>query len=501
MARERGPAQGGRTQMGNRTTAKVNSRTGGGECDFCSRANVRIKRRHRGLRYCATCYAREFKPRICPGCGDTARLPVTDVDAVCSTCERRAPCIRCAKVDERRGRNTADGRLCNACAQRLRPAEPCELCTTPSNRLSRCSRLGHDLRVCPRCARAGHGTCTACGRHRPLEAGPDGRQLCRPCREEGERPCETCGRATPAGYGRQCRQCEATARAGRHIETVAASLTPAAIAERFAAFGAWLIKTAGPEKAARDATRHARFFAEIGETWGDVPVYATLIAHFAAEGLRRQRRPMRWMAEQRLVSVDAAARKDDSERRRIAATMEKLPEGSHAHTVMSDYYAALNERVRSGELTRRSMRLGLTPAVALLESALGRGRELPDQDTLDALLREAPGQRSALTGFVGWLRDTHDVPLALPSKRARAALGQRRTKARREVLALLREGASTEDFAERWRVAALAYFHDVTLKTAQDVPIDDVREEDDGLRIKIKDDGYWIPLPPFEATA
>ena len=145
-----------------------------GGCDFCTRTDVRIKRQYRGLRYCATCYAREFKPRVCPGCGDTARLPVDHAGAVCRACERRALCMHCGKVDERRGRTTAEGRLCNACVQRLRPAERCELCGTPSNRLSRNSSLGHDLRVCPRCARAHHDTCAACGRHRPVEDAADG---------------------------------------------------------------------------------------------------------------------------------------------------------------------------------------------------------------------------------------------------------------------------------------------------------------------------------------
>ena len=81
---------------------------GGGECDFCAREGVHIKRRHRGLRYCATCYAREFKPGACPGCDRTARLPVDHPAAVCRACERRKPCIRCGRVDDRRGRTTAE---------------------------------------------------------------------------------------------------------------------------------------------------------------------------------------------------------------------------------------------------------------------------------------------------------------------------------------------------------------------------------------------------------
>ena len=46
-------------------------------------------------------------------------------------------CMRCGKVDERRGTTTAKGRLFNACAQCLRTPEPCELCGAMSNRLFR----------------------------------------------------------------------------------------------------------------------------------------------------------------------------------------------------------------------------------------------------------------------------------------------------------------------------------------------------------------------------
>ena len=304
----------------------------------------------------------------------------------------------------------------------------------------------------------------------------------------------------PAGYGRRCRDCEATERAQRRIGTLAAALEPGPIAERFASFGAWLIETAGPEKAARDAARHAGFFAEIGETWGDVPDYAALVAHSGAEGLRRQHRVMRWMVEQGLVAVDARAREDNSERRRIAASTERLPEESRAQAVMNDYCAALGERVRSGKLTRRSMRLGLTPAVALLEAALAAGHELPCQETLDALLRETPGQCAALSGFVRWLRETHDVPLALPPRRAARALRQRRERARREMLALIQERAGAHDFAERWRVAALTYFHDLAFKTASEVRENDIQADCGGLRINIRGQGYWIPSPRSDAA-
>ena len=110
-----------------------------------------------------------------------------------------------------------------------------------------------------------------------------------------------------------------------------------------------------------------------------------------------------------------------------------------------------------------------THAHSACEAALAAGRELPSQETLEALHRETPGQRAALAGFVRWLRETHDVALALPPRRSATTLKQRRAKARRELLSLLGEEAGGSDFGERWRVAALAYFHDLALKTAREV--------------------------------
>ena len=122
------------------------------------------------------------------------------------------------------------------------------------------------------------------------------------------------------------------------------------------------LERVAPERAAQDAPRYAAFFEEIGETWGDIPDYAALVAHFGAVGLRRQRRAVRWLAGEDLVSIDAQAREDDSGRRRIDASMNNLPTGSKAREILTDYHVELDERVRRGALARRSMRLGLAPA-------------------------------------------------------------------------------------------------------------------------------------------
>ena len=255
-------------------------------------------------------------------------------------------------------------------------------------------------------------------------------------------------------------------------------------------------RTVGPEKTARDVGRYGGFFAEIGKTWGGIPDYPRFVTHFGAERLRRQRTQMRWMMEQRLVVVDPAVRGEDSERRQIMGYLDRLPDGSHGKVVMEEYHALLDGRVREGKLRRHSMRLGITPAVALLEAAEEAGRELPSQETLEAVLRRAPGQHAALPGFVPWLREKHGVALALPSKNGATSLRRRRESGRKEMLTRMGEEGGGHNVGVRWRTTALVYFHDGTLKRARTIPEEDVEAHMGGLRINIQVEGYWIPAPP-----
>ena len=99
-----------------------------------------------------------------PGCRDF------DSDAICLTCENARPCVRCGKTEFRIGMRTPYGPACIGCTPYFKAPEPCEACGTESRWLSRRKELGHDLRLCPRCARKGsHGTCAACRRHRLVE--------------------------------------------------------------------------------------------------------------------------------------------------------------------------------------------------------------------------------------------------------------------------------------------------------------------------------------------
>ena len=467
----------------------------GRECDECHRGRVKIARVHRGERYCQTCYQRMFKRRMCTKCGNFARLPRFEPDAICLKCENARPCVRCGRKKYRTGMRTPYGPACIPCSAYFKAPEPCEACGEESRWLSRSKQLGHDLRVCPRCARANHRTCEACRRHRPLEASADGRKLCRACREQGEVPCPECGRLMPAGCGERCWECYWAQLARRRTELYSAGLASPALGKRFVDFSTWLLEKTGGRKTALNLYRYLEFFQEIERAWEDIPEYAKLLERFGARELRRHPLATRWMEESGLITINAKMREEDSDRRRIEATLNLFPAGSTERDLLDEYRNALHQRVQAGALSVRSMRLALTPAAGLLKTAAQRQRMPPDQKTLDRFLREKPGQAAALSGFVSHLRQTRAAELTIPNRSARARDRARRDKLRPEMLALMQKADNTKPVDRRWVELALQYFHDLPAHAGSTVTDAEMTQDADGWSVTFKGQRYWIPSP------
>ena len=176
-------------------------------CHGCNESGVLITKRYKGKKYCSTCYARNFKRRRCSGCGDFARLPRDDEQAICNECIKKQPCIRCNQSNKPIGKLTEYGVVCNSCSVYFRPIEPCERCGTPSQKLTRISRFNDDLRVCPKCSTRDYETCPSCQKHRLLESDASGQRTCKKCRDKPQKSCKACHRMIAAGCADLCAEC------------------------------------------------------------------------------------------------------------------------------------------------------------------------------------------------------------------------------------------------------------------------------------------------------
>ena len=464
-------------------------------CDECGKAVTKIWRIHKEQRYCSTCYARIFKRRMCPHCGNFARLPKNDPEAVCLKCQTSKPCSRCGKTDYEIGKVTPYGPVCSVCAPYFREPEPCELCGAKSTRLTRVSHLGHDHRVCPKCVRSNHGTCNACRRHRQLRLSPDGRKLCGACLEKGDVPCPKCSEPMPAGYGKQCQRCYWKGLLEKRIRIDCAAFSISGMAANFEDFSQWLAKDIGEQRAAITLHRYLPFFIAIEKQFAAIPSYGVLLAHFGALHLRRVLLPMRWMQQTGHVVPDAVAREEDSDRRRINATLDKVGIGTRERTILAGYLKALLMELGNQATTLRSVRLAMTPAAALLLEGLKMGRMPPDQKVLNAYLKKTPGQRAAMSGFVCYLRETYRIEITQPKIDSVKAARNRRKKLEAELLVLMKEGGQGEVFRRQWLSVALAYFHELPRKVGKNIRSEQISSHEDGsLTVVWSDQKYWLPV-------
>lgn len=426
-------------------------------CNGCGREMAKAKKVHAGQRYCETCYPRLFKRRMCPACGDWARLPVFDPTAHCSACKRARPCARCGKVEFATGMLTEYGPVCRSCVHYFKAVESCEVCGKLSQRLARSKTTG--VRRCPKCSGSNMATCSSCRRYRVLITGQDGAARCELCTSKPDHPCDSCGILMPAGRGRECVVCAWQSVFLKRLAINAKGFSGDSIAGLFTQFGEWLLVRAGAHKAALSINGHYRFFLALDATWGAVPSYEQLLQHFGAAGLRRAENPMRFLTEAGVVTVSAQLRDQNTEQRRLAAILTE-PADSWSAQLLSEYVDALKARMEQGATDLRSVRLAARAAANLLKGAQLKLGALPTQKALESFWRGSPGQVAAVTGFIGHLNKHHG--LELQAKPGVRWLSQaRQQKAERELVALLSEVVD-DDFEGRWIVKGLAYFHGVS---------------------------------------
>lgn len=267
-----------------------------------------------------------------------------------------------------------------------------------------------------------------------------------------------------------------------------------AMVEHFRAFGEWLGNEVGHNKAAITLHRYLPFFLDIEKQWKAIPEYAVLLKHFGTLRLRRVLLPMKWMQEAKLVVPDSLAKQEDSDQRRIAATLNKVGKSTRERSILDGYHRALMLDMKKEETTLRSIRLAMTPAAALLLKGREMRRMPPNQKVLDSYLEQTPGQRAAVSGFVCYLRDKYGADIALPKANSEKALLNRKKKLEAEMLALMREGGEGEKFRQRWLSVALAYFHGLPRNTVRQLVDESIEQHENGFIVTVSGGNYWIPL-------
>ena len=278
----------------------------------------------------------------------------------------------------------------------------------------------------------------------------------------------------------------------KRIDLDKAAFASPHMARVFESFGRWLDHHVGAHRAALTIHRYLAFFMEIERAWGELPTYAQLLERFGAEGLRRVRTAMHWLSDVHGIETDPQLREIDSERRRIRSILDALQKGSRAAQVLLAYQSHLGGPDENALSSLRSTRMALRPAVDLLLAAVQNGNEQPEQTHLDSYLRERPGQRAAVTGFVHFLNHVYACDLELQRDKARER-ARRRELLAKELMRLATSNLASDDNLRHWIRLGLEYFHGVKVTRAQVRAATPNSVGDDGLEVRLNDHAYWLP--------
>ena len=452
------------------------------DCDNCNRKNIKIWRRYNNTAYCGTCYSRVFKRSSCPKCNKLVRLPTFDSKALCRKCEVNKPCTRCGKTNYKTGKITNYGPVCNSCSVYFRDRSNCELCGVTSNRLSKASHLPGDLKVCIKCYNSNKKTCHACKRHRILHTDSTGKLLCKTCLETGIKECAECGFSMPAGYGKRCEECYWSSLLKKRTQLNIAGINSSKISQIFSQFVDWLHQYSGANKAAISINRYALFFFEIDKQFNKAPDYLELINHFGVDGLRCAGLPIKFLNESNLIVIDERIKKEYAEQKRINTLLSRIRDTSETYPIIQAYYQFLLKKVFEGKSSTRSLRLALQPAVSLLLETEKCKQKFPDQKILNDYLTKSPGQKSAITGFINFLKRRYQICLSLDKTDFQKAYKEKRKKIEKELLKLMKEKPINTNQKNQWIKLSLAYFHDLHVKSLTNITI---RNSCDGFNVVI----------------
>lgn len=470
-------------------------------CGVCERPTPKATRVQAGVRYCSSCYARSFKRLLCSGCGMFKRLLASQDDARCQACVAAMPCIRCRRTGRPLGKITANGPVCNACYSYFVEPRPCEVCSEPSRLLRVLHTADGSKRVCPRCARVDHRTCGSCGKHRPCEPTPGGRWLCRRCREAGEVACGTCSKPMAAGNGARCQACYWVERCEHRASQLVELLRGKRSREAFAAFAAWLPAQGSAQRAAMRLSKHVEFFEMLDNTGDEAWTGEFLLERFGTATLRRYELPVRWLQLQAGVLLQAQDKARDADARRVRKAVAEIPVGTVARALLEAFEQELGRRRDAGKLTERSARLALRPAVALLAVEDPDGGREPTQASLERYLEDTPGQRAAISTFLGFLKSSRGIELRLPPKFSGSSAGVRKAL-EKQIASLMAPPIEPGRVTKRWAPLALRYFHHLSASDAKTICAKSaVKPSAGGTVLTFQGQDYWIPAEPMTLSS
>jgi hypothetical protein len=269
------------------------------------------------------------------------------------------------------------------------------------------------------------------------------------------------------------------------------------VRQAFSSYVSWAVAHTDAKRLCLALVRHAEFFTTLDQHPDAVWDEAFVLRVFGTSRLRKYELPIRWLQDQHALALTPQAKQENAEIQTSRKLVQSLPVGSVGGSVLQAFFDELHARVDKGSIKVRTMRMALRPAVSLLLTASPEGVEMPNQAALNDMLRSTPGQRAAVSTFLGFLKTRYAIALV-----AHQSASHRLARTREKLGAQLAEIANSirRDAKARllWDVTALRYFHRLTRVHALEIVKTATRKAlPDGDELHVESQTFWLPRPPW----
>jgi len=395
-------------------------------CSICNAPCDQWRYRYHGDIYCKECFHEHFELLQCHKCKKMKYIHYkTKPTPTCKICQiDDTPCIRCKRPVTRFGKITKAGQVCASCSRYFIEPRRCELCDKVSfNVFTR--TIDHTKRsICTSCYEKTLPVCHLCQRKKKDGTyNVDGKFICTACQEE-PRVCEQCGSLFPAGRGRICMECSAKNGLMEKVNFASGAL-PDLLAEYYRSFAAYLIKKRGAQFASHRILHFFKFFQELEEmmktTMPDdspsFPSYEEIIEYFSVAYTRKYLTVMQFFEHEGIIKWDREIQAVYADLDMIDRYLDAFRPQTFFGKIIRRYHSFLNEKYSDGDISARTLRLSMTPAVKYLQYCQFLNEETPTQDILDGYMYCIPGQRNSISPFISFLKNSYGYDLKHTTKR------------------------------------------------------------------------------------
>ena len=469
------------------------------DCDYCHEQLSDWDYRYKGKHYCKKCYNYLFHFKICSVCSKKRKIYYALKIPICKFCQvKDQPCIRCGKEQYVFGKIIEHDAVCNSCAKYFLEPKKCTSCEeNKMNVAYRTLSNGDKTLLCETCYTKTLPICSACKyRRKAYTFSLDKKPICKICSIEGTRPCKQCGEVFPAGYGNICNSCTSKKTLLRKTNFIGASLSKY-MSEIFIAFSNWLAARRGVIFTANHISSYHAYFFQLDNICNELQRlsdYKELVARVSIATTRANLLVTVFLDEKKFIVIDKTVKEEYSNLDMIERYLTSFKEGTCRHRLILKYYNSLDEKLKVGTTTIRSIRLSLTPAVKFLQYCENFNTEKPSLEILKSYLWYYPGQRASITGFINFLSKTFKYNFSVKDVEHSILQSPNTSKAqlKQRMIDILR---SDKDIKQRYLFkTVMGYLHGVDIPEHITIDLKDIKKDaNKDYYIRIAGDTFYLP--------